>query len=679
VRTEAPSGAPGRLRSGAILGGMAALPVLLAWGFGLTAPLDLRLQDALLRLGGERPTPEPIAIVEIDDATIRAYGRWPIPRDQHALLLEALSTSGARAVGFDILFVDPDRYNVLNDDVLAAQTAAFPGVVHALSFQGGNAEGVGAPWTTEPDFLERASFAATDVPASPAGAGLLPVPALRDAGAAFGHVSVVTDVDGVIRRFPPWLRQGDRLVPSLALRLALLARSDAWPPIVGREGTRVVVGSAGAPRALGPLPVDGRGALRIRYRGDRQAFPGTYSYVDVLRSWATSDTVALRRAFEGTIVLVGSTATGEAAADVGVTPFSSSTPRIYAQANALDALLRGDFLREPPAWMMTVSLLLLGMTLGALVGRLAPLSGLLLALGTCAAGALAVAGLLTTSGLALPPVPPLVLPVLVLIVVGGHQSWRRHRRLEEEGRELQAARRLQADLLPGRPPARTDLDVFGVAVPSREVGGDYYDWVEGDDGTLHVVIADVSGKGMSAALLMANVQASFRAQVAAPGSSLAGIVEAMHRALRGSTTSGRFATLFLARFPAHGDRFEYCSAGHDPAILLHEGRVAVLGPTGDAVGAFEDSRFTGAAATLPPGGWLVLYSDGVTEARGVGEVLGEDGLTIRLLDLSRRADNARELTEALMTQLREFRRGGAFDDDVTLVVIRRPKGDSLPA
>ncbi len=239
--------------------------------------------------------------------------------------------------------------------------------------------------------------------------------------------------------------------------------------------------------------------------------------------------------------------------------------------------------------------------------------------------------------------------------------------------ELEIAASVQQKLFPRHPRQLETLEYAGHCVAAREVGGDYYDFLEIGGGVMGFVLADVSGKGVPAALLMANLQAIFRSQ--APGALLrpAEALSTVNRLFFESTSSERFATLFFGLYNDRTRRLRYVNCGHNAPLLLRapsgpaNGQVERLEPTAPVLGAFERWACDEAETTLQPGDLLAIYSDGVTEA-GIhsGEEFGE----ARLIGALREASGgAGALVHSAIDAVSLFSRGSR-DDDVTLIVLR---------
>lgn len=235
--------------------------------------------------------------------------------------------------------------------------------------------------------------------------------------------------------------------------------------------------------------------------------------------------------------------------------------------------------------------------------------------------------------------------------------------------ELDIAATVQQKLFPrAARPLRT-VDYAGHCVAARGVGGDYYDFLELGQDSLGFVLADVSGKGIPAALLMANLQACFRTQAAAGSRNPAELLDAVHRHFYSSTGSDRFATLFFGSYDDRTRRMRYANCGHcAPLLLRANGELARLDPTATMLGAFEDWNCVEEQVSLAPGDTLLLYSDGVTEAaNAAGDEFGEERLlrTLRESQASTAADLVRRVVDAVSAFS-----DASLADDVTVVALR---------
>ncbi|HEY3439807.1 MAG TPA: SpoIIE family protein phosphatase [Paludibaculum sp.] len=237
--------------------------------------------------------------------------------------------------------------------------------------------------------------------------------------------------------------------------------------------------------------------------------------------------------------------------------------------------------------------------------------------------------------------------------------------------ELEQAAEIQRSLFPKQTPAIRGIELCGASIPCRAVGGDFYDYLPLPDGRLGILIGDVAGKGLPAALLMSGLLA--RAQVLAGfSSSPVEIISRLNKIFAASCPGNRFVTLFLLALDPASGSFSYCNAGHNPPYLIHRsGASEMLTAGGPVVGIFGGLTYAEGAGTLNPGDLLLLFSDGVSEAQSPeGCEFGEH----TLLELVRRhrAESCISVITAIRSAVEEFQNGAHAHDDSTLVAVRRP-------
>jgi phosphoserine phosphatase RsbU/P len=247
-----------------------------------------------------------------------------------------------------------------------------------------------------------------------------------------------------------------------------------------------------------------------------------------------------------------------------------------------------------------------------------------------------------------------------------------HEQLIEKQRlqaQLEIARQVQLELLPAKDPQLEGFDISAYNFPTEEVSGDYYDWVRIYEDQIGIVIADVSGKGVPAALLMAFLRASLRAATHI-GYSPHISMSKVNYLLWESIERNQFVTAFYGVLDATNRTLAYSNAGHNPPILIAaDGTVRFEERGGVPLGMFRDSRYYEYYETIDPGQILVLYTDGVTEATNhAGEEYGRD----RLVDAIHRSRDlaAREMIDFLHRDLMEWTDGRNPPDDVTFFVVK---------
>ena len=248
---------------------------------------------------------------------------------------------------------------------------------------------------------------------------------------------------------------------------------------------------------------------------------------------------------------------------------------------------------------------------------------------------------------------------------------------ERMDEDLAVAREIQQRFLPQSLPGLAGLDVAGVSIPSREVGGDLFYWFTHEDGSLGFTLGDVSGKSVPAALLMSNVLAGLRAQ-ALMRIELSQTLGRVNQLIFDQIEPGRFVTLFYGEVDPLRGELHYASAGHNPPLLLRAGgTIEWLRDGGVPLGVLANATYATSTVRFEPGDTLVVYSDGVTEAEGPAEaalpgepgMFGEDRLAATVAAQAGRP--SRVMLDGVLSAVDVFARGTPQADDITLVVVRR--------
>jgi len=234
--------------------------------------------------------------------------------------------------------------------------------------------------------------------------------------------------------------------------------------------------------------------------------------------------------------------------------------------------------------------------------------------------------------------------------------------------ELEIARRVQARLFPQRLPELQSLEYAGACVQTHQVGGDYYDFLDLGHARLCLVLGDIAGKGIAAALLMANLQANLRSQCAT-AERPEELLQSVNRLFYENTADNDYATLFYSEFDDRTRRLRYANCGHLPGLVVeNDGTVKRLSSTATVLGLFPEWQCGTAELQLSPGDLFAIYTDGITEALNQqDEEFGEE----RLLDVMRRARDLSppHIVRAVFDEVRRFS-GDRQRDDVTLIVAR---------
>ena len=249
---------------------------------------------------------------------------------------------------------------------------------------------------------------------------------------------------------------------------------------------------------------------------------------------------------------------------------------------------------------------------------------------------------------------------------------REHDRIRQS---LYLAHEVQQNLLPHHIPKVDGLDIAGKSIYCDETGGDYYDFIFDDkrrDGSIGIAIGDVSGHGISSALLMATVRSSLRQRSSIPGGAAEILSDVNRQLVLDVEDSGQFMTMFYIMIDPTGKNFHWVRAGHDPAILYDpiKDTFEELGGPGVALGVVEEWEYSKNVKMLSPAGQIIFLStDGIWEAcNNNGEMFGKEPI----YEIIRKhfSHSANEIIEIVMKRLERFQAGAKIEDDITLVVIK---------
>lgn len=244
------------------------------------------------------------------------------------------------------------------------------------------------------------------------------------------------------------------------------------------------------------------------------------------------------------------------------------------------------------------------------------------------------------------------------------------RQHDDLAREIRLASRVQQRLLPPRAPLIPGIEIACGITYLKEMGGDYYDFIEISDDQLGVAIADVSGKGTAAAIMMPAIGVALRMEALNDQDTAQGFGN-LNSVFCEVTENARFVTLFYGQFQVSTKTLEYINAGHSPPFLYRQNTKTSdwLDAVGPPVGMFEGSEYPANTIRLDAGDILVFYTDGLSEAENAeGEQFSKDA--IARIAVQNAAKSGREIFDDLMDGVNEFRGSRAFDDDLTLIVLK---------
>lgn len=602
---------------------------------------ELDTLDMRFRLRPSFPTTEKVVIVEIAEDTLEKLGRFPFDRSYHAQIVKALSESGAKAILFDIFFSEPDK----NDGKFAEAVKAAGNVYLPYVFEVGDKDWQGVP--------EANGYAA------------LNIMNLAKAAKGSGHINVIPDPDGKYRRIPPFIKYRGTLSPYLSMRLICDGLGITQKEIKFVPGKFIQCGSQLK------VPLDEDSNIMVNYAGEWGKYYRHYSYVDVLRSYIASLSggrqVLDLNIFRDTICLIGLTATGTI--DLHPNPFSSLYPALGVHADLINSIIQKRFITPAPKATNLIVLLILFLLTLWVAFKCKPLKGFLILSGMMALYALACILLFTVWGFWLEMFYPLfAMGVTYLACLLGRYAGELKKRMLLEN-ELQIARQIQQSFLPKSLPVTKGLEVYAVMFTARQVGGDLYDFYEFSPDKLGVMIGDVSGKGIPAALFMTTISGSLKFFALANTQPQEALHSLNLKLIRDSSTN-LFVTLFYATFDLKKEIMQYANGGHLPVIYLTKDAPAQFLDVeqGLPLGMIEAS-YSGSQISIACGDTFVFYTDGVTEA--MNPRAGAYGRA-RLVSLveSNRERSAQDLLSAIATDVRQFEPKDAQHDDITVIVIK---------
>lgn len=679
-------------------GALAAL--LAAMLFHLIAPGGSeRLFDLYQRIAPWN-APAPVAqVVLIDPESLKAIGPWPWPRYTLARLTERIGAAGATAIGFDMLFPEPDRYNpdhfaALYPELSAggqAALAGLPSMDTVFATVIGQHPVVLArsglmPGTT--DFDVAAGVDAAGLPVEAAFDGALPggvtaypralanIADLDEVAAGQALINGPPDRDGVVRQVPLLASVAGVATPGFAMELARIGSGAAavTPVIAHGRLTSVRLG-----RHALPVAPDGR--MRVPF--GPMPVGSVISARTVLQRGLPADR------FAGRIVLIGLAAAGTA--DVVTTPIDPETYGVYVQARAVDAIVAGRALDRPwrAPWGETAAGAMLALLILWALPRLRlpwavvlPVAGLALLI--------AVSWIaFRAAGLLIDPIRPIAIAgggaagLLAALFVESGWAQRRLRAALEVQRlsaakaagELDAARDIQLGMLPQRDRLHAidpAVDLDALLEPARSVGGDFFDAMRLGDHHICFLVGDVTGKGVPAALFMALSKALARSVLRRRPDDLGAALTELNEEISRDNGQDMFVTMLVGILDVRTGDVALCNAGHEnPLRVTSAGVVEELTlEGGPPLCAADGFPYTAEPIRLAPGEGLVIVTDGVTEAQDPdGDFFGHH----RLLDVLAGwvgSEPASAAGDALLKAVRSFEAGGEPSDDVTVLALR---------
>jgi CHASE2 domain-containing sensor protein len=626
-------------KSGLYIGAACALAMGLIYLLGFFELAEYQALDFLFKARGEGKINPDIVIIEIDDKSLDEFGRWPWTRGYHAAMLDILEDYDPKVVVFDILFSEPQIEHPEEDKLLAYQSKKIRNILYAAFF----------------DLKEDKMFGKARLKVVKA---TMPLPELMESSKGAGFVNILVEPDGKVRKMPLLLEHEGKACASLdALAAAYY---------LGKDVTEL------------NIPTDKYGMMWLNYAATFKQFK-RISFSDIARSFdqiqkGEEPDIDLN-ILKGKLILIGLTATG--AEDFWSTSVSPLYPGIGIRAASVNMILQRDFLRRIGRFANFIVLLMLGISLGIVVPKRNPFQGLQY-FAILAGGLILLAiAIFDLFNLWMALATPLILISAAYLAITLNQFIiaRFEKGLIEQ--ELKIASRIQESILPQRLPMTTGVEVGVKCVPAKQVGGDFYDFirflydvVKLKEDRLGIVIGDVSGKGVPAALFMAKVMADFRGlsnNFDEPSDALT----AINDRLTGEGVPGMFVTLQYLIYEPKERKIKYSNGGHNPLIWVRNNGEANLltQDIGSPIGIIPDSEFKTDEIIVSPGDIFIMYTDGISEARNIDHKEFEDSRILETVKTNRNL-TAQNLAEKLVGEVEKFSEGMPQHDDMTIICLK---------
>lgn len=620
--------------------------IMILTGTEFFEPQEMAAFDWLMKTRPVRPASPEIAIIEISDDTLKSLGRWPLPRNYHAVLIKALSESGCRMIVFDILLSEDS----LADESLVKEMRNSGRVYFPYAFRLGAKKDKNGKIPVSGEIL----------------AGISET--LKPFVAGAGHINIFVDSDGKARRLPLWVRYGNKLWPSLGFLAAAKRMGYPLRKIEARQGAMLLDGKV-------TIPIDSGGAFWINYPGAWTKTFQHFSYLDVLKAYAArqkgADSRLDLRVFKDKICFVGLSAAGTS--DLRATPFDSVYPMVGAQASVCDSFLRGDFISQPQfLWRVAVNSCVF-ICAFMICSYFAPLPAFLFSVFLLFLYSIITWFLFALKGVYLDLFLPLLSIALVYTGVLLQKFFEEAQKRRVLEKELEIAASIQRSFLPPDIRNLGNIQVRSFLKSAKFVGGDFYDIIPIDESTHGFFIGDVSGKGVSAALIMAQAISLLRViakDCRQPSEVLIALNNQLVRILKGRFVTGQYLVVHEKE-----SFWEGSSAGHMPMIYFSKAQDSLqelLPASGPPLGLMENAFYAPIKGEFNSGDKIFMYTDGWTETRNrKGQEFGIKQLKDILFN--NRGENPDNILSKLELHQGLFQGRAPVHDDLTAVLLELRK------
>ncbi|MFC1570430.1 CHASE2 domain-containing protein [Candidatus Omnitrophota bacterium] len=597
--------------------------------------------DFRYRVRPARNVDENIVIVEIGDDTIEKLGKWPLPRNYHGLLVKALKYAGVKTVIFDVFFSEAKEEDEAFADAVEKSDNVYMSYVLELDRTTG----------------ERTVPRATEYAAPLVGP-------LKEAARDTGFVNIIPDMDGKVRRVPPFIEMDGEYYPHITFLAVLNDMGYEFDEVDIIPGKEIIVSEEIR------VPLTEESAILVDYPDSWGDAFRHYSYVDIIQSYLADvmgkETSIDLKELEGSTAMIGMTAT--ASPDAHPSPMEPMYPGIGVHASLYNSMLQNSFLMRLNRWWNLLILLLMWIFTAYVTTkakkRFAILSILLIIFGYTF---LAVT-LFVVFGIWMDIFYPIVTVGGIYMLFTFRKYVTESQRREVIEKELNIASDIQQSFLPKDIPQVGGIEVDTEMLTARQVGGDLYDIVELDDSRLGIMLGDVSGKGVPAALYMAKVVSVFRTFI--KDGTPAEVLKKVNNRLVAESGTNLFVTLTYMIFDTKTHTTEFAIGGHLPTILVTPGGDVELLDVAEGMPlGLIDGEFSPGDKKYEKGSIFILYSDGVTEAMNVNEDMFSEE---RLVNLCKgfKGIGPQEIVRRIQKAVLDFAGRAKQHDDITVMAIK---------
>lgn len=616
------------------------LSVLAASYFRIADSYELKTLDLRFVLRPIQNSTDKVVLIEIGNDTLKNLGSWPLERNFHAALINALSKAGARAIIFDIFFSEPKEHD-------GELESAIRG-----------AKNVYLPFVFELDSRRKANYICAKGYVSKN----LAIFSSADKGE--GHINIIPDMDGKFRRIPLLIKYRGNWHPYISFLAACDYLGIPVKDVKTIPGHNIYCGSIN-------IPLDDSSNMIIDFSGKWEESYKHYSYSDIVQSHLGPSIgqkpILDLSVFRDKVCIVGLTATGTV--DLHPNSLESLYPGFGIHAEVFNSMINKHFIARASKKTNLLILIILSAIIAIATLRLKPLTALIVLILMSIIFITTGVTLFNTNGLWIDLFYPTIAIAFLFLLFTLYRyisEWKKRLVLENE---LDIAKKIQESFLPKSLPDTGLLDIATAMFTARQVGGDLYDFRVFDNDNMGVMIGDVSGKGVPASLFMAMVTSEFKF-FAKPDAVPQDVLSDLNSKLVKESTSNLFVTIFYIIFDTKKGRARYSNGAHLPTIHLNnESEVELLDVAEGTPLGMVDSQYGGKEVSFKKGDIFVLYTDGVTEAMNKrGEMYGQD----RLISVVKAHSNlaSKELLKAIEKDIRGFEPKYRQHDDITLIAIK---------